>query len=375
MAPKADDFRRNIDPLQLSHLQLSSRLSQSECEYVRQGCIDNCRLDGRRRDQFRHYSIVSGPSVKSSCSCSSSVIHGLQPSIQKSLFVASLSSCYGSSRLYDTITNGSNIDILCSIKAELVQPSYTVNDDIEIKLIADHSSNQTSVLLHEYEVALQQYYVPCILNSIRNAHLSDGSHENLDYSPGDILTVIPGLAAWKLYIDIYIISLLSNNDRSNSSVYYLDAVTHCINAALYETILPSISVDTTGSRECTVVVDSKTSSILDRMVLDSDIGNSKPLLRRKFVPELPIIVTTHIICCVGKNDTSLIVDATSEEEIVSAAAVHIIFIPSSHSTDDLSCNVGAVWKTRCGSISMSLLPKCIETAISAAPMAYQHFHV
>jgi exosome complex RNA-binding protein Rrp42 (RNase PH superfamily) len=381
---------------------LSSWLSQSECEYIRQGCGSNCRLDGRERDQFRQYTIIRG---STSATSSSKMTLNKHPS----LFVSSLSSCYGSSRLYDTVTCGSLIDMVCSIKAELVQPSCTapVEGDIEITLCTDQtsssSSNQISTMLREYETALQQYYVPCLLNSLHQSPMKyEPNEQPCQQSTNGSLCVIPGAVVWKLFIDVYIISLLSNNDRSiGSSVYYLDAVAHCINAALYETILPSIAIDsTTNNSDGTETSTSKTSansssSIIDRMVLDSSIANAKPLLRKETIPKLPIIVTTHVVQATtnviatgmlqedSKNDvtTSLILDATAEEEAVSVAAVHAVIVPTMTTTppprdeNRTSGIVGAVWKTLRGSIPMSILPKCVEAAMDAAPVAYQHFQV
>jgi exosome complex RNA-binding protein Rrp42 (RNase PH superfamily) len=283
--------------------------------------------------------------------------------------MSALLSSNGSSRLYDTATDGSLIDMMCSIRAELVQPSAddaTREGELEIKLcsMTENSSSDTANMLRSYEMALQKYYVPCLLNSIRQRVL-EGTSES------SVLCVIPGTVVWKLYVDVYILSLWSQQHTyfAGSSVYYLDAVTHCVNAALYETVLPSLTTLHDNDDD-----HMSTSAILTNIALDAD--RTQPLLsRRTDTPQrLPVVISVHAIPCrsnvnTAKETTTLILDASTEEAAVASFVVHTVVVPC-----DEGYRPGAVWtSTTAGSLPVSSLPESWHLAQMVAPLVYQHY--
>jgi hypothetical protein len=293
--------------------------------------------------------------------------------------MSALQSSYGSSRLYDTATNGSLIDMICSIRAELVQPSTddaTSEGELEIKLcsMTESASSDTANILRSYEMALQKYYVPCLLNAIRLESLVNTNEFSADGSSTDknsVLCVIPGAAVWKLYVDVYILSLLSQPHTAfaGSSVYYLDAVSHCINSALCQTVLPSLTILHDND-------DPSTSAILNNMTLDTD--RMQPLFRKRtdVQPQLPVVISVYAISSrshgrSAKNTTTWILDATAEEASVASFEVHTVVVPSADCKGYPLC---AVWTSaRAGSLPLSLLPESLLLAQTVAPTVYQHF--
>lgn len=329
-----------------------SWLSQSECDFIRQGCSSHCRTDGRAPTQWRDYTIHSGEKHLSQC----------------------VSSSYGSSRLYDTATQGSLIDMVCSVRAELVVPSSAPGGEMEVQLFApimDSTASEISRLLRDCEMALQKYYVPCLYNAIRR-HSPQRPNDD-GCSNRSVLNVIPGAVVWKLYIDVYILSLLSPHNAwhgGGSSVYYLDAVTHGINAALFETMLPCFSILQAEEKE---EITGTTDAIINRITLDLDAA--QPLLSQPGIP-LPIILSAHAIRSVTttsthsrvtpNDDWTWILDATAEEAAVASGALHVVHDPS-HDT------VGAVWTSR-GSLPPSVWIQGRTVAWTAAKDVYTHFH-
>jgi exosome complex RNA-binding protein Rrp42 (RNase PH superfamily) len=361
-ASSTSNGRSSIGTVSLAqHPSSSPGLSKSECNYIRQGCQSNCRTDGRAQTQVRCYTIVAGSAVK----LNQTNFPQMQ---QQSLFLSSLLSSYGSSRLYDTSTNGSLIDMICSIKAELVQPSAATSEgEMDINLCStDILSSEISNLLLVYETALEKYYVPCLLNSMRR-HLAKNNNKSPDQhstNTSSTLCVIPGTVVWKLYIDIYILSSLSHN-HFGSSVYYLDAVTHCINAALYETVLPPLTILNDDNSTLPT-----SAAILTNIVLDSEMTHAQPLLcRAGEPPKLPVVITVHAIHPEDPlaKGISWILDATAEEAFVASCTMHAVIVPNAD-----VYHVGAVW-TSSGSLPMVQLPHGLHVAQTAAPGVYQQF--
>ena len=113
--PKKIDSSQHI----LFCFQSNTMISSSEQKYIVEGCRENCRQDGRSRQEFRSYSTISGGSHKAD---------GMED--QPTLVLSN-----GSARTF--LATGET-HILTSVKAELVVPaiSHPNSGVIDIHLTA-----------------------------------------------------------------------------------------------------------------------------------------------------------------------------------------------------------------------------------------------
>jgi exosome complex RNA-binding protein Rrp42 (RNase PH superfamily) len=393
----------------------------SERDYIRQGCILNCRIDGRTRYDFRHYTIITNNNTKTAATTE---LYSRIP-VKSSWCRNIIKTSYGSSRLYDTITQGQSMDLLCSIQAEMVLTSSQQQKQSQIPMelsihtnptaSASNSSVRTAVL-REYETRLQRYYIPCLMNAIQQ--------QQQQQEDQDVLCIVPGQLYWKLYIDVQVLSSSHFESSSTMNVNYYDAMTHVINAAIQSTKLPRVSSSTSSSSSLapgsssngnnhrsnsTGTASSSSSSLLDRIVLDSNIEQGRYIIPRQqkhsqHVVLLPILVTTHVIHysppstkeqrhCNDLTTTTTtaalvaVVDASPEEEAIAVCAIHVVIVPTrkvplqlSDATtttstcsattkqllhDDYDFTVGGVWNTNgsvvVGAIGGSGIPLSVLT--------------
>ena len=293
-------------------------LSQSEQNFIRTGCTSNCRGDGRTATEFRRSTItVPGPIPLS----------------------------HGSARL---ITSD-GLQMLCSVKAELVAPSLHQPRQGSIVVSIDQHGATNRSQLREHQVALQQ----------RLQWVDDLTK----------LCVIPGAAAWRLHVDLFIVS--SSKFNSTASVWPLDAASHCIRHALANTVLPAIEIaDETMKDNGNSSSSTNKTSVLDRLVVNSDIAMAKPVVTSESVP---FLVTVHIVPSSGSSSSvCLILDATPEEQAVAVAAVHVAVV-ASLSIGSNEKAVTAVWKSGAGSVPVHLLPTVVQTALDAVEPAQQSY--
>eukprot|EP00525_Craspedostauros_australis_P002988 CAMPEP_0198123860 /NCGR_PEP_ID=MMETSP1442-20131203/38540_1 /TAXON_ID= /ORGANISM="Craspedostauros australis, Strain CCMP3328" /LENGTH=296 /DNA_ID=CAMNT_0043783139 /DNA_START=36 /DNA_END=926 /DNA_ORIENTATION=- len=168
----------------------SGGLSRSESEYIVDGCVNDCRMDGRTREQTRSYTIEFGESSAST---------------EK----APLPLVNGSARL---VSVAGETDILCSVKAELVHPAL---DSPTMGLLEIHVESHRNNRNDELE---------SLLSSLILSRW-DG-HEQL--------CIVPKIYVWKVSVDLMIISA----DGGSA----LDLCACLIDAALANTSLPKIDV-------------------------------------------------------------------------------------------------------------------------------------
>lgn len=165
-------------------------LSVSEKEFTRQGCHDDCRVDGRRRLDHRPYVILSETSVAD----------------------APLILSTGSARLVTM-----DLNLLCSVKAQVVHPAPMSPDQGVVDLHVDTLSAGTlRSELDRLEGLL--------------THLLVSHGELVDLKA---LCILPGSYVWRLQIDVYVL-----NDAGGNLI---DAASHTIRAALQSTRLPGVS--------------------------------------------------------------------------------------------------------------------------------------
>jgi exosome complex RNA-binding protein Rrp42 (RNase PH superfamily) len=358
-------------------------LSQSECDFIRGGCRDNCRADGRTRHEYRTFTIATN--------------------------VVPLS--HGSSR----VRSGTDDEIhyVASVKAEIVAPSLQQrpNNDgcIEIALVHDalgnnsssdsSSSHSVSLELRRAQSALQER-VPWLLPDRSTS-----------------LCIVPHVAVWKLYVDVYIVSPLIGSGSVN-----LEAATHCINAALSDTVLPKVTVpnnDGWNDPDSNALVAQASesdafTSFLDRLVVDSDLAHATRLVSSPH--ELPLLVTLCSVVvapsCASAAETNQMEsdhyrtqpppverlwlwDATAAEQGVATSAVHVVLTRRRRGRPLSSCSatgtataatehtatldqqpewdVVSVWKTGAKSLPLAALPECLALAQQAAPVVLQHY--
>lgn len=236
------------------------------------------------RDEFRDLKIVQGPILLSN----------------------------GSARLL----GGRHYHILCSVKAEIVQPSSIRPNEGVIEINVDRQLKQQR---REQEDTLKS-----LCETLIAEHLVDPKK----------LCILPHHFVWRLSIDIY---LLSDFD----SISIIDAVSHVMVAALRNTLLPSVTVDN------------------GELLVDSDIRAARP---PPGIDDAPIVVTVCVIKCMdpssGMPQSVWILDASPEEEACSYAQVHVAVAKAT------ICSLKTV-----GSLPLTLLPQLSAAALQAAPKA------
>jgi exosome complex RNA-binding protein Rrp42 (RNase PH superfamily) len=295
----------------------------------------DCRIDGRRNDEFRKYHFE----ITTTTSASSSI----------------LPTSHGSSRLIDPTTGW---QLITSIKAELVTPApdRPTRGIMEIQIDEHNKSNNIHrQYWKDIQNALQEHIVKSILESpLLNPTASSPSS----------LCVLPGIAVWKLNIDLWSVG----NTNTSSQGQLLDAASHAIRNTLPYTYLPTIRVPTNDTTDS---MGTKSDWTLDQLLVDADIRNARPVLSYHIHNPLPLIVTVTILRHQQHTQYLLVQDATSAEEFCSIAQVHVAIVPSSSSSD--ATTVQAVWKTGTGTIPMTLFPKIVQAAIQAVPHAIDQY--
>ena len=168
-------------------------ISSSEQKYIVEGCRENCRQDGRSRQEFRSYSTISGGSHKAD---------GMED--QPTLVLSN-----GSARTF--LATGET-HILTSVKAELVVPAISHPNSGVIDIHVDFMHNKDESL----EATISSLLLP---------HLVDTEQ----------LCVAPNYFVWKLSVDVLVIA---SNGGS-----LLDACSRGIHAAIRNTLLPKLTCE------------------------------------------------------------------------------------------------------------------------------------
>jgi exosome complex component RRP42 len=193
----------------------AAMLSQSEVDYIKGGCLEDCRVDGRSCREFRHHSLAVSSSSPSSASHSPLLIRS-----------------NGSARM---LLDGTHV--LCSIKADIVRPSEMRPNQGAIELSVEyhpHASGSTTGggggrnKSRNDEDVLQQ-----LLEDLLLPHLLDLTS----------LCLVRGELAWRLSVDLLVLSCGAGcSSASAGPGALLDAGAMTIIAALQNTWLPSVTV-------------------------------------------------------------------------------------------------------------------------------------
>jgi exosome complex component RRP42 len=304
-----------------SALHGSILLSQSEKDFIRAGCRDDCRFDGRKRSDFRHYTILTGePSLPSSSA---------QPPVLFSNGSARILSC----------TNGSssnNLHMLCSVKADVVHPAPDRPDRGVVTLHVDSLTPTTSASQRRAQEHLQETLSHLLV-----------SNDNTLVDTAE-LCIVPHQYVWRLQIDLY---LLAAADAKGA---LLDASSHVLKAALMNTQLPALTAQPSAS------TSSSSKPSMD-LVVDSDYqkGHAPAACAPYIVTVTLILVSSNTGSRVPQ--TVLVLDATAEEEACAYAQLHVALV----SSDSGKVTVCGVTQSGAGSLPMALLPDCVALAVQA----------
>ena len=172
-------------------------ISSSEQKFIVQGCQENCRQDGRSRQEFRSYSTISGGG---DCSKADNGSMDDQPPLVLS---------NGSARVF--LATGET-HILTSVKAELVVPAISHPNSGVIDIHVDFMHNKDETL----ESTLSSLLLPHLVETER-------------------LCVSPNYFVWKLSVDVLVIA--------SSGGSLLDACSRGIHAAIRNTLLPKLTCE------------------------------------------------------------------------------------------------------------------------------------
>jgi exosome complex component RRP42 len=343
-------------------------LSQSEQEYIRQGCRENCRLDGRTRDEFRSYTIVTGDTsdnntnttdTTDTISSNSNTLthhhHHQHQQHQHQHQQAPLVLSNGSARIFSASAGcTNNTHILCSVKAEIVHPAPNQPDKGVVELHVD-TLTTTGSSSRTRQRQLQDGWT-ATLHQLLVEHLVDLK----------ALCIVPGHYVWRLHVDFYLLQADAGS--------LLDAASHVVRAALANTLLPSITTVTKESSEKATSGGTSSGNNDDAntdLVVDGDVWKARP---PPGVEQAPILVTVAVLKCpsptTGLPVHVLIVDATLEEEACAYCLVHVSVATS---TKDASKTVCALQKTGRGSLPVQLLPEIMATALAATGPAVEQY--
>ena len=292
-------------------------ISNSENQFILEGCRDNCRQDGRSRDEFRSYAIVS--------SDSNAIASDQHQRLQPPLVLSN-----GSARL---LMSTGETDLVCSVRAELAHPAIDRPNSgvLEIHVDTTRKSSRNNSL-DELESTLSR---------LLSSHLVDL----------DKLCISPSHYAWRLHVDLLVVA--------SSGGSLVDACSIVIRAALRNVRLPSVSTLTRN--------ESQSDESKPELQVDADVASAKPIPGLEKAPQ---IVTVTILKCKPRASSSttspkpttvLIVDATMEEEACAFAKVHIA-LDRSKASDPTIC---ALHKAGGGALPFNLLQDVTALAVES----------
>lgn len=286
-------------------------LASAEMRYIIEGCVNDMRNDGRSVRDFRPYGITPSSSSSSSSASASSVSTAAMASS------APLVLSNGSSRV---TLPGSDTDVLCSVRAELVIPSALHPSDGVVELNVDLLPTATSVAGGDNRRRrTEEMEISAILTDLLLPHVVDRS----------ALCVIPGKYVWRLNVDVMVLTCDGN---------VVDVCALAIRSAIRSTVLPMVTPvakagadNDDGKRGGGSGSGSGSSGkVSDDFVVDGDIAKAS---LPPGAESCPVVVTVFVLDKErGKNSggsggSVFIVDARSDEEICSSTRISVSVDP------------------------------------------------
>ncbi|CAB9510624.1 complex component RRP43 [Seminavis robusta] len=308
---------------------LALQLSESEKLYLIDGCADNCRLDGREREDIRQYTIVTSSETTSA--------DGHPPLMLSN----------GSARLILSSSGSTSTHILCSVKVEVMTPSQSQpNQGNLIVHVEDSLAANSSLSRKKNEEDRNR--VQSIISELLATNLIDL----------ESLCIIPYHYAFNVSVDVEILSGTAGS--------IIDACCHAIRAALQNTLLPKV-VPSSIVNDAGTSMDPVGSSSSDLM-LESDLSLAQT---PSGIDNAAVVVTVTVCHRALTNSYLLLLDASLEEEACCFCQVHVA-VDAREGTEPTIC---ALRKTGNGSLPWELLPEITALAVKAVPMTKSSFRV
>lgn len=305
---------------------INSTISQSEVTSILSACSSNFRFDGRSNLHLRPYTLL-----KSSSSSSSS------PQQQQLDLTPILSN--GSSRLF---LPGSNTNVICSIKAEIVHPpEYQTKHEGLIELNIDllpFASTSSSSSMDRRNIRKEEMEITSTLMHLLIPHLLNKEQ----------LVVVRGKYVWRLNIDVLVMHCDGN---------LMDVCSMAIWGAMQNLKLPNVvpvvpfdssteGGDSSSNPKNNNVAKNTGSGkkALDEIMLDGDIANA---VVPNGVTNCPIVVTINLLPkyeeassnksehnmnytprkITKQGDCVMVVDANKQEEACATTKVSVSVDP------------------------------------------------
>ena len=354
---------------------MKSTISQSEVTSILSACSSNFRFDGRSNLHLRPYTLL-----KSSSSSSSS-----QQQQQQQLDLTPILS-NGSSRLF---LPGSNTNVICSIKAEIVHPpEYQTKHEGLIELNIDllpFASTSSSSSMDRRNIRKEEMEITSTLMHLLIPHLLNKEQ----------LVIVRGKYVWRLNIDVLVMHCDGN---------LMDVCSMAIWGAMQNLKLPNVvpvipfdsSNEEEGSSASKNNVGKKTTrsgkKALDEIMLDGDIANA---VVPNEVTNCPIVVTINLLPKYEESFTSnksennmnftprkitkqgdcvMVVDANKQEEACATTKVSVSIDPLGnicgvHKYGSSSIVLGGDGNNSCsvgGTIPFHVLAQVQNTAVSVS---------
>jgi exosome complex RNA-binding protein Rrp42 (RNase PH superfamily) len=297
---------------------MAALLSASERSFIRTGCRDDCRVDGRTRLEQRQQLIHVSNTTTTTAAAASNTNN--ESSTNNNNIVLS----NGSARLGQSL--------LCSVRAQVAEPSALepTKGMIEFyceQLLSGNNNKNDNDRLEQIEASLSLLLADAVVDRSQ-------------------LCIYPGVYVWKLHVDIFFF---------NAQIS-LDVVSHVVRAALRACHLPHI--------ETCMTKETASAPASVELVVNGDMAAAVSL---PGVEHAPVIVTITVLDCPTttttnkKNDVVYLVDATPDETECSVARVHVAVAP-----DGTICGAQAS-----GRLDAHHIPRVVQTAVTAAN---QHDH-
>lgn len=308
---------------------LSAQLSDSEKRYLVDGIADDCRIDGRSREEIRPHAIVTNSKATTESG------DGHPPLVLSN----------GSARLMLSASGSAATHILCSVKVELGRPSESNSNQGCVMIHVEDSQASTSQSRRKADE--ERNYLQSIISELLGENLLDL----------ESLCVIPNYYAFTVNVDVEILSGTAGN--------LVDACCHTILAALQNTLLPNITPSSTAGSANTASIKEQATSDL---ILESDI-------RQAIIPagieRAPIVVTVTVCQRSESNSFLLVLDASLEEEACSYCQVHVAVDPPG----DSEPTICSLRKTGSGALPWVLLPDITALAFQGVPKAMESYRI
>lgn len=282
-------------------------LSPAETRYIIEGCVNDMRSDGRSVRDFRQYGMTPSSSSSSS-SVSTAAMASSAPLVLSN----------GSSRV---TLPGSDTDVLCSVRAELVVPSALHPNEGAVELNVDLLPSAASVAGSDNRRRrTEEMEIAAILTDLLLPHVVDRSQ----------LCVIPGKYVWKLNVDVMVLTCDGN---------VVDVCALAIRSAIRSTVLPMVTPVAKAGADGNEDGESgggggggsgNSGKASDDFMVDGDIAKAS-------VPpgaeSCPVVVTVFVLDKErGRGNSSggsvFIVDAQSDEEFCSSTRISVSVDPA-----------------------------------------------